>query len=126
MLMTEIRIVKGMNIHSTATKRLMENYGIFSATERVLMEAGKRGADRQEMHEVIREESLKAWAEVQIGHDNPLKDNLMNDSRILEYLSAEEISALLDASGYTGDATMRTELVINHAKAIRPILKNAK
>ena len=53
MLMTEIRIVKGMNIHSAASKRLMESYGIFSATERVLMEAGKKGADRQEMHEVI-------------------------------------------------------------------------
>ena len=126
MLITASRIIGGMNIHKSATERLMSNYGIFASTERLLMELGKKGADRQEMHEVIREESLKAWAEVQIGHDNPLKDNLMNDSRILEYLSAEEISALLDASGYTGDASMRTELVINHAKAIRPILKNAK
>lgn len=115
MLMTEIRIVKGMNIHSTATKRLMENYGIFSATERVLMEAGKRGADRQEMHEVIRELSLSAWQEVQSGRDNPLKREMMEDERILKYLQKDELEGLLDASSYIGEAAERTEKVVQAA-----------
>ena len=115
MLMTEIRIVKGMNIHSTATKRLMENYGIFSATERVLMETGKRGADRQEMHEVIRELSLKAWQEVQNGRENPLKREMMEDERILQYLQKDEIENLLDASSYIGEAAERTEKVVQAA-----------
>ncbi len=119
MLITELKIVNGMNIHSVATERLMNDYGIFAATERLLMELGKRGADRQEMHEVIREESLSAWAQVQEGKGNPLKKNLMNDSRIREYLSENEISALLDAHDYTGDAAKRTEAVIARARNVR-------
>lgn len=115
MLMTEIRIVSGMNIHSAATKRLMADYGIFSATERVLMEAGKRGANRQEMHEVIRELSLKAWEKVQKGERNPLFCEMTEDERILSYLSKEEIESLLDASSYTGEAEERTERVVQEA-----------
>lgn len=115
MLMTEIRIVSGMNIHSAATERLMADYGIFSATERVLMEAGKRGANRQEMHEVIRELSLKAWEKVQKGERNPLFCEMTEDERILSYLSKEEIKSLLDASSYTGEAEERTERVVQEA-----------
>ena len=115
MLMTEIRIVSGMNIHSAATERLMADYGIFSATERVLMEAGKRGANRQEMHEVIRKLSLKAWEKVQRGERNPLFCEMTEDERILSYLSKEEIESLLDASSYTGEAEERTERVVQEA-----------
>ena len=124
-LMTEIKIVKGMNVHQTATKRLMENYGIFASTERLLMELGKRGAERQQMHEVIREESIKAWKCVQEGCDNPLKKELMENSAILSYLSSDEISALLDANAYYGDAVERTEMVLAQISK-RPALKRQK
>ena len=116
MLLTELKVVKGMNIHSTATERLMSDYGIFAATERLLMELGRKGADRQEMHEVIREESLAAWQSVQEGKGNPLKNNLMKDERIREYLSESEIASLLDAHDYTGDAALRTEMVIKETR----------
>lgn len=126
MLMTSIKIVKGMNFHSAATERLMSNYGIFAATERLLMELGRRGADRQEMHEVIREESLAAWRDVQEGRSNPLKERLMADKRITAFIGKDEVAALLDASAYTGDAAERTEMIISHATALSPRLKNAK
>lgn len=125
-LMTAKRIAAGMNFHSEATRRLMENYGIFASTERLLMELGRRGADRQAMHETIREESLKAWALVQIGKDNPLKDNLASDEEILKYLSKDEVLKLLDASDYTGDAAVRAEAVIERAENQSIRLKSAK
>ena len=115
-LLTELKVVKGMNIHSTATRRLMDSYGVFASTERVLMELGKRGADRQEMHEIIMEESLKAWALVQEGKENPLKINLMENEAILKYLEKEEIEKALDASDYIGDAEKRTMMVLERAK----------
>lgn len=115
-LLTETRIVKGMNIHPAATKRLMDSYGIFAATERLLMELGKRGANRQDMHEVIREESLKAWALVQEGKDNPLRARLSENSEILKYIGKDEVLALLDASDYTGDAELRTGIVLREAE----------
>ena len=116
MLITEIKVVKGMSIHSTATERLMSNSGVFASTERVLMELGKKGADRQKMHEVIREESLKAWVCVQEGKENPLKKALLDNSELLYYLSKEEIEKALDASEYTGDAEKRTEMVLERAR----------
>ena len=116
MLITEIKVVKGMSIHSTATERLMSNYGVFASTERVLLELGKKGADRQKMHEVIREESLKAWVCVQEGKENPLKKALLDNSELLSYLSKEEIEKALDASEYTGDAEKRTEMVLERAR----------
>lgn len=125
MLLTETKIIKGMQVHSAATKRLMDNYGIFASTEKLLMELGKHGADRQEMHEVIREESLKAWALVQEGKENPLKESLSEDKRIRSYLEKEEILKLLDASTYTGDASLRTDMVLNQIIK-SPALKSAK
>lgn len=115
-LLTAIKIVKGMNIHISSIERTMKAYGIFAATERLLMEAGKRGADRQEMHEIIREYSLKAWAEVQSGKDNELKEMLKRDENVLKYLTADEADDLLDATCYTGDATKRCEKVISRIK----------
>ena len=125
MLLTETKIIKGMQVHSSATKRLMDSYGIFASTEKLLMELGKKGADRQEMHEVIREESLKAWALVQEGKENPLKDNLSSDERILSYMTKDEILSLLDATSYTGDAAERTDMVIDQIIR-RPALNSAK
>ena len=125
MLLTETKIIKGMQVHSSATKRLMDSYGIFASTEKLLMELGKKGADRQEMHEVIREESLKAWALVQEGKENPLKDNLSSDERILCYMTKDEILSLLDATSYTGDAAERTDMVIDQIIR-RPALNSAK
>ncbi len=116
MLITEKKIVEGMQIHPAATKRLLDNYSIFASTERLLMELGKRGADRQVMHEVIREDSLRAWALVQEGKPNPLKDELMNNEDILKYLTEEEIGKTLDASEYIGDAVERTEMVLKRAE----------
>ncbi len=116
MLVTEKKVIEGMQIHGQATKRLLDNYAVFASTERLLMELGKKGADRQKMHEEIRKESLRAWALVQEGKSNPLRDELMANSMILEYLTKEEIARALDASSYTGDAVERTEKVLKRAQ----------
>jgi adenylosuccinate lyase len=101
------RILGGLRIDKGAIERNLARYGTFAATERVLMELGKRGADRQEMHEVIREHSLTAWAALQGGQENPLPSLLSKDERIGQYLAPEEVKGLLDASIYVGDAPLR-------------------
>lgn len=116
MLITEKKVVSGMNLHSSATKRLLDNYGIFASTERLLMELGKRGANRQEMHEVIRQESLKAWAQVQEGLANGLKASLCSNSAILQFMSVAEIEDSLNAENYIGDAVKRTNMVLERTK----------
>ncbi len=117
-LITSIKVVKNMNIHQTAIKRNMKTYGIFAASERLLMELGRSGANRQEMHELIREHSLKAWKEVQEGNENTLKNDLVNDKTILKYVCKDKAIELLDADEYIGDAPLRTEMVIKEALEI--------
>ncbi len=103
------RILRGLRINDRAIARNFEIYGIFAATERLLMELGRRGADRQEMHEVIRQHSLAAWEVVQAasGEPNPLPGALSGDERITRHIPAERVLALLDASTYVGDAPQR-------------------
>ena len=111
-LSTALKVVSGMNVHIPAIRRNLQAYGVFAATERLLMELGRRGADRQEMHEVIRTQSLKAWAEVQEGRPNPLKDLLCNDESIHNFMSEEEIARCLDASDYYGDAPEMVDKIL--------------
>jgi adenylosuccinate lyase len=116
------RILRDLRIDKGAIERNLVCYGTFAATERVLMELGKRGADRQEMHEVIREHSLAAWAAVQGGQENPLPFLLSEDERIGQYLSPEQVRGSLDASAYVGDAPLRARALAEslREKAIAP------
>jgi adenylosuccinate lyase len=101
------RLVRELQVDESALARNLEKFGTFAATERVLLAAAKAGADRQEMHEVIREHSLAAWAELAAGQPNPLSARLAAEARLTLYLAPAQITALLDASKYVGDAPER-------------------
>jgi adenylosuccinate lyase len=98
------RIVRGLQINEAAVARNLERYGVFAATERLLMEAVKAGGDRQQLHEVIREHSMAAWAEVSAGRPNPLAERLSSEPAFTRLLPARRIRALLEAADYVGDA----------------------
>ena len=106
------RILRGLVIHDRAVTHNLAIYGTFAATERLLMELVKAGADRQEMHEVIRRHSLAAWDAIQQGKQNPLAGLLAADPAVLTFLSAERVRALLDAGGYVGDAPHRAQELV--------------
>jgi adenylosuccinate lyase len=110
------RLVHDLRVDETALARNLEKYGTFAATERVLMRAVKAGANRQEMHEIIREHSMAAWAEIADGSSNPLTSRLSNDERMTKYLGSEQIIALLDANQYVGDAPKRAKDLANQIK----------
>ncbi|MCF0237548.1 MAG: adenylosuccinate lyase [Sphaerochaetaceae bacterium] len=112
-LITLTKVVKGMNIHEAAIKRNLTSYGVFAATEKLLMATVKKGANRQKMHEIIRENSLKAWQCVQEGRENNLKELLSTDPEVLSFLSGDEVLSLLDASTYTGRATELAKIIVH-------------
>jgi adenylosuccinate lyase len=109
------RILSGLVIHTQAVAHNLEVYGTFAATERLLMELVKAGADRQVMHEVIRKYSLTAWEALQwdASAPSPLPDLLAADPAVLSFLPAERVRLLLDATGYTGDAPQRARDLAN-------------
>ncbi|HHT79622.1 MAG: adenylosuccinate lyase [Sphaerochaeta sp.] len=116
-LSTTTKVVKGMQIHESGVRRNLATYGIFAASERLLMELGRKGANRQEMHELIRHYSLKAWAEVQEGEPNTLARMLSCDKTILSFMQESEVLTSLNAEEYVGDAPARTRMIIDEVKA---------
>jgi adenylosuccinate lyase len=101
-------LIEGLRFWPGPTARNLAAYGVFAATERLLMAAAKAGGDRQLLHEVIREQSLVAWAALQAGEPNPLAALLAADARITAFVPADAIPALLDAGAHAGDAPERT------------------
>lgn len=103
------RILDGLIIRTELVVRNLEAYGTFAASERLLMELVKAGANRQEMHELIRRHSMTAWEVLQqeLSALNPLPDLLSRDPAVRAFLSEDQVRSLLDASGYTGDAPAR-------------------
>jgi adenylosuccinate lyase len=110
------RLVKGLIVNDVQIAHTMRAYGPFAATERLLMALVKAGADRQEMHELIRQHSLQAWARVSAGEPNPLIDSLCADPLVLRRINASAARALLDASAYVGDAPVRARALSRVAK----------
>jgi adenylosuccinate lyase len=123
LLITAERIVDGLQINQAAIGRNLAAYAPFAATERVLMALVKAGADRQAMHERLRQHSLAAWEAVESGQANPLTLALCRDPELLRYLSSEQITGLMDASRYVGNAPQRARLL---AQDIRSALERAE
>jgi len=110
-------LVEGLRIWSGPTARNLRDYGIFAATERVLMAAVRAGGDRQSLHEVIREHSLTAWAALQAGQPNPMATLLAADARITDFVPAATVPALLDATEHVGDATERALAIVDQIRS---------
>lgn len=107
-LMTLVSITDGLAINLTRMQENIEKYGPFAAVERVMMAAVKSGADRQKMHEVLRQLSMSAWQEIQKGQPNPLIELVTQNKRITEWVAQDEIKQLFKVDGYTGIAETRS------------------
>jgi adenylosuccinate lyase len=116
------RLVDGLVVNEAAVQRNMAAYGPFAASEVVLLEAVKAGADRQQMHEVLREQAMAAWAAVQEGKPNPLLSLLQADERLTRYLSPTQVARLLDAHSHVGDASERARRL---AASVRHYLEHS-
>jgi len=106
-LTTLEKVIAGLRVNPAAMQANLDKFGPFATVERVLMAAVKAGADRQELHEVLRQLSMQAWAAVQQGGTNPLADLTANDARVTRWLAPDAIAPLFDVSGYTGLAEQR-------------------
>lgn len=104
LLRTASSILTKLRVDEAAIARNLAVYGPFAATERVLMALVKAGADRQEMHERIRSQTMKAWETLEPGGENPLAFNLCQDALLTEYLPEEQIRLLMDARSHVGNA----------------------
>ena len=95
----------------------------FMATENIMMEAVKRGKDRQELHEKIRVHSMAAAQRVKgEGLDNDLIDRIINDGSF--GLTKEEILGIIDPIKFVGRSPSQvTEFIDEY---VDPIINDNK
>ena len=107
-------VVAGLVVDEHAIARNLRTYGPFAGTERLLLTWVRRyGYSRQELHELIREAAMAAWAALQEGRPNPLIERLTDAALAggrVPGSRAEveaEVAVLLDPSTHTGTAPER-------------------
>ncbi|MGL4990699.1 MAG: adenylosuccinate lyase [Sarcina sp.] len=98
-----INISSNLVVYDKVISKHVDNELPFMATENIMMEAVKKGADRQELHEIIREHSMEAALRVKKdGMPNDLIDRIINDEKI--NLSKNDILKIVNPENFIGRA----------------------
>ena len=118
-----LNISENMVVYKKVISSHVNNELPFMATENIIMECVKRGGDRQELHERIREHSMAAAQRVKMdGLNNDLIERIKNDSFF--NLTSEEIDNIIDPKKFIGRAPGQVVEFIN--EYVKPILDNNK
>ncbi len=114
-----LNVVDGLVVYDKVIYQRFMKEIPFMATENIMMDAVKRGGNRQELHEKIREYSMKAGEQVKkYGNENNLVDLIAEDDAF--GMSKEEIVSLLEPINFVGRAPEQTEEFL--CEVVRPIL----
>lgn len=114
MLTTAFNLLEGLNINEVVVEKNLEFFWLFSVSEAILVEAVKKGGNRQKLHEILREISMKAWQDLHDGKKNPMEQLLINNQEIKKYLDADDIKKLLNVKNYTGNAPDKALTLARH------------
>ena len=113
-------ICDGLVVYPKVVRQRVMNELPFMATENIMMSAVKRGGDRQELHERLRQHSIAAGRTVkEEGLKNDLMERVCGDPAF--GLTLEEGMALLRPENFTGRAPQQVEEYLG--EVIEPILE---
>lgn len=95
----------------------------FMASENIMMDAVKKGGDRQALHEKLRQYAMEAGKHVkEEGLENNLIELVLNDPDF--GLNADELNAILKPENFTGRSSQQVEEFVRDC--IKPILEDNK
>ena len=114
-------VTDGLHVNEKIVDKTIREYLPFLATENLLMEAVKRGGNRQDLHEIIRRCSMEATAEMKEGRECDLLARLAAEKQF--GLTREEMEAVLDPKLYTGRCA---EQVTRFVEKVRPLLEGIR
>lgn len=118
-----MNVTDGMVVYPEIVRRRVMAELPFMATENIMMDAVKKGGDRQELHERIREYSMTAAMEVkQYGRENNLCELIVADPMFM--ITKDELDAVLKPENYTGRSAEQVDEYL--AEYINPILSANK
>ena len=105
-------VTDGLVVYPKVIEQRLRKELPFMATENIMMDAVKRGGDRQELHEKIRQHSMAASRVVkEEGGENDLLERIANDKSF--GVTLEELEAILQPSKYVGRAPEQTTDFLN-------------
>lgn len=111
-LLTSQKLLKGLIINNQRIQYNLNQYAPFAATESLLIELVKKGANRQEMHELLREVSLKAWQSIAEGKAGRMKEMILEEKQITDVLTKNEIEKCFDVADHVGSAPKRAKELV--------------
>ena len=118
-----INVTDGLVVYPKMVEKHLMAELPFMATENIMMEAVKRGGDRQELHEKIRVHSMAAGKIVkQDGGENDLLERIANDPAF--GVTLEQLKAIMKPELYVGRAPQQTEEFVENF--IKPITEKYK
>ncbi|MDZ7687895.1 MAG: adenylosuccinate lyase [Halobacteriales archaeon] len=100
-------VVEGLGFHDDEIRENLEMLDGVNMAEAVMMELARRGYGRQKGHEAVRRAAMRAHEE-----GLSMKESLLRDEEIGEWLDEEEIETLIDPDGYIGTSVERVEEVV--------------
>ncbi len=113
-------VVDGLVVYPKVIRKHLNDELPFMATENIMMDAVKKGGNRQELHERIRVHSMEAGKMVKMeGKQNDLLQRIANDNMF--GLTMEELEAIMIPENFVGIAPEQTEDYIKNF--IQPILE---
>ena len=110
-------VSNGLRVNEKVVEKVTMEYLPFIATENIMMEAVKKGANRQEAHEIIRQCSMAAVDKMKKGESFDLLSDLAGRPEMK--LSKDDIKGILDPALYTGRCGHQVE---NLVAKVRPML----
>ncbi|MBP3704606.1 MAG: adenylosuccinate lyase, partial [Clostridia bacterium] len=110
-------ITDGLHVNEKIVEKTVREYLPFIATENLMMEAVKRGGDRQQLHEIIRKCSMEATAKMKNGEECDLLARLAAEKEF--GLTEAEMSELLTPSLYIGRCPEQVDALV---QKVRPLL----
>ena len=110
-------VTDGLHVNEKIVEKTVREYLPFIATENLMMEAVKRGGDRQQIHEIIRECSMDATAKMKAGEGWDLLADLATHPEF--GMTKAEMEAVLDPMLYIGRCP---EQVTRYLEKLAPVL----
>ena len=118
-----MNVTNGIVVYPEMIRRRVMAELPFMASENIMMDAVKKGGNRQELHDRIMDYSMEAGANVkERGLDNNLCELLEADPMFM--ITKEELDAVLKPENYTGRSTQQVDEFL--AECINPILNANK
>ena len=118
-----LNVVDGLVVYPKVIEKHLMSELPFMATENIMMDAVKKGGDRQELHERIRELSMEAGKRVkEEGLDNNLLSLIAQEPMFMT--NEEELAATMDPSRYVGCAPEQVTRFLKDV--IGPVLEENK